>query len=104
MQLSIAHCRLGVFQDIYYEKSMSVYVEEYSGTIDRRPNPNAAESVSNTSGLSFPSFRYRSGWNSMGSLKFLGLCNIDLSKKIRRKQASAFVLMLTMHYPSELSL
>ena len=28
---------------------------------DRRPNPNAARSGSLTSGLSFPSFRYRSG-------------------------------------------
>ena len=67
------------------KRSMSVYVEEYGGSIDRRPNPNAAESESKTSGLSFPSFRYRSGWNSMGSLKNLGLCNIDLSKKIRGK-------------------
>jgi len=34
----------------------------------RRPYPNAAQSGFLTSGLGFPSFRYRSGWNSMGLL------------------------------------
>ena len=45
---------------------------------DRRPNPNAAQAGSLTSGSSFPSFRYRSGWNSWGSLKTLRSFNIDL--------------------------
>ena len=52
---------------------------------DRRPNPNAAQAGSLTSGSSFPSLRYRSGWNSWGSLKALRSFNIDLffKKKIR---------------------
>ena len=50
---------------------------------DRRPNPNAAESGSLTAELSLPSLRYRSGWNSMGSLKALGSCNIDLKKLVQ---------------------
>ena len=54
----------------------------YRGT-DRRPNPNAAHSGSLTSGLSFPSFRYRSGWNSWGLSKALRSYNIDLNKKFR---------------------
>ena len=64
-------------------KLMSVYAGEYVAFIDRRPNPNAAHSGSLTSGLSFPSFRYRSGWNSWGLLKALRSFNIDLNKKIR---------------------
>ena len=66
---------------------MSVYVgdseSEYYDVVftDRRPNPNAAHSGSLTSGLSFPSFRYRSGWNSWGLLKALLSCNIDLVDK-----------------------
>ena len=45
---------------------------------DRRLNPKAAQPGSLTSGLSFPSFRYRSGWNSWGLSKALRSCNIDL--------------------------
>ena len=56
---------------------------ECFGSTDRRPKPNATESESITSGLSFPSFRYRSGWYSMGLLNTLGSCNMDLNKKVR---------------------
>jgi hypothetical protein len=59
---------------------MSMNVGEYIVLTDRRPNPNAAHSGSLTSGLSFPSFIYRSGWNSSGSLKTLRSFNIDLKK------------------------
>ena len=62
---------------------MSVYVGEYVVFTDRRPYPNAAQSGSLTSGLSFPSFMYRSGWNSWGLLKMLGSFNIDLNKRFR---------------------
>ena len=68
---------------ILEKKLMSIYVGEYVVFTDRRPNPNAAHSGSLTSGLSFPSFRYRSGWNSWGLLKTLRSCNIDLNKKFR---------------------
>ena len=60
-----------------------MYVEEYVVFTDRRPNPNAAHSGSLTSGLSFPSFKYRSGWNSSGLLKALRSFNIDLDQKFR---------------------
>ena len=59
---------------------MSAY-GEYVVFTDRRPNPNAAQSGSLISGLSFPSFRYRSGWNSRGLSKTLGSFNIDLNEK-----------------------
>ena len=62
---------------------MRMYVGKYAVFTDRRPYPNAAHSGSLTSGLSFPSFRYRSGWNSCGLLKALQSCNIDLNKKFR---------------------
>ena len=60
-----------------------VYVGEYVVITDRRPNPNAAQSGSLTSGLSFPFFRNRSGWNSSGLSKVLGSCNIDLNEEFR---------------------
>ena len=42
--------------------NMIIYIERENIVFtDRRPNPNAAHSGSLTSGLSFPSFRYRSG-------------------------------------------
>ena len=53
---------------------------------DRRPNPNAAQSGSLVSGLSFPSLRYRSGWNSWGLLKTLRSCNIDLNNNEFRSE------------------
>ena len=62
---------------------MSVYVGEYFLFTDRRPYPNAAQFGSLTSGLSLPSFRYRSGWNSSGLLKAFRSCNIDLNKRFR---------------------
>ena len=68
---------------ILRKKLMSAYVGEYVVFTDRRPNPNAAQSGSLTSGLSFPSFRYRSGSNSCGLLKALRSCKIDLNKKLR---------------------
>ena len=49
------------------EKFYEIYVTEYVRCADRRPKPNA-ESGPIISGLSFPSFRYRSGWYSMGLL------------------------------------
>ena len=67
---------------------MSVYVRELEYVVftDRRPNPNAALSGSLTSGLSFPSFRYLSGWNSWGLLKAFWSCNIDLNKKFKTER------------------
>ena len=53
---------------------------------DRRPKPNAAQSGSLTSGLSFPSFIYRSGWNSSGLLKTSRSCNIDLNEKVQDRK------------------
>ena len=63
-------------------------VAEYIGSTDRRPKPNVTECKSITSGLSFPSFRYRSGWNSMGLLKILGSCDMDLIKNVRAELSS----------------
>ena len=61
-----------------------MYVVEYVRyTTNRRPKPNAIESVSITSGLRIPSFKYRSGWYFMGSLKCLESCTMDLNKKVR---------------------
>ena len=66
------------------EELMSMYVGEYYAVFTyRRPNPNAAHSASLTSGLSSPSFIYRSGWNSSGLFKYLRSCNNDLYKKFR---------------------
>ena len=66
---------------------------------DRRPYPNATEAGSNTSGLSFPSFRKRSGWNSMGLSKDLGSCIMDLNKKVRRESKSnrSYLPSITEH-------
>ena len=64
---------------------MSMHVGEYVVFTDRRPKPNAAQSGSLISGLSCPSLRYRSGWNSWGFLKTLGSFNIDLIKKLGKK-------------------
>ena len=67
------------------DNSVSKYVREHIRSTDRRPKPNAA-SGSLTSGFSFPSFRYRSGWNSIGSLKTLGSCNMVLNSKFRTER------------------
>ena len=58
------------------------------GSTDRRPKPNATELGSITSGLSFPSFRNRSGRYSMGSLNTSGSCNMDLLKNVRTESRS----------------
>ena len=58
-----------------------MHVGKYVVFTDRRPKPNAAQSGSLISGLSCPSLRYRSGWNSWGFLKTLRSFNIDLIKK-----------------------
>ena len=84
IQLSIRSCRLNVYQDIYWG-IVSAFIGESVGSTDRRPNPNTAESGSLISGLSFPSFRYRSGWNTMGSLNTSGSCIIDLNNRFRRE-------------------
>ena len=63
---------------------------------DRRPNPNAAQCGSLTSGLSFPSFRYRSGWNSSGLLKALRSFNIDLGQ-IRNSEQKIGLSSRTNH-------
>ena len=62
---------------------------------DRRPNPNTAQSGSLTWGLSFPSLRYRSGWNSWGLLKTLRSCNIDLNNIFRTEN----VIKWSKHQP-----
>lgn len=54
------------------------YVVEYAGFTNRRPNPKTAEFVF-MSGLSIPSFRYRSGLYSMGLIYDPGSCNMDLN-------------------------
>ena len=56
------------------------YIEVVFTITHRRPNPNTAHSGSLTEGLSLPSFKYRSGWNSWGSLKALRSFKIDLIK------------------------
>ena len=84
MQSSIMSCHLDVCQDIYWGRIKEVDVGEHIVAFtDRRPNPNAAQSGSLTSGLSLPFFRYRSGWNSSWFSKTLRSCNIDLKKKLR---------------------
>ena len=60
---------------------MSILYVVFYYLTDRRPNPKIAQSGSLTSGLSFPSFKNRSGRNSWGLLKTLGSCNIDLVKQ-----------------------
>ena len=84
MQLSITSCRSGVFWDtscLWGKAQWDVYCQRsrYVGYTHWRPRPNTTEIGSITSGLSFPSFRYHSGWYSM-ELKALGSCNMDLSK------------------------
>ena len=79
---------------------MSMYVREYIAFTDRRPNPNAAHSGSLASGSSFPSFIYRSGWNSWGLLKALRSCNIDLDKKFGTENRIKWSDVLTKHYLS----
>ena len=83
MQLRITNCHLSIFQDIYLLARVSVYIgDDYTIYTDRRPNPNAAQSGSLTSGLSFPSFEYRSGWNSSGLLKTLRIIIIGPFRNI----------------------
>ena len=65
--------------------------------------PNATESEFLTSGLKFPSFRYRSGRNFIGLLKTLESCNIVLHKKVRLESRNNCSL-LTMHSQSQLPL
>ena len=74
---------------------MSVYIEEYVVFTDRRPYPNAAQSGSLTSGLSFPSFKYLSGWNSWGLSKVLRSCNIDLNNNFRNRKWVSLVVLTT---------
>jgi len=68
---------------ILKRRGHEMHIAKYVGSTDRRPKPNATEPESNTSGLSWPSFRYRSGRYSMGSVKVVGSCNMDLIKKVR---------------------
>ena len=83
IQMSITSYCSDVFQDIYWARIDERICWGYAVITDRRPNPNAAQSGSLTSGLSFPSFKNRSGWNTVGSLNTSGSCNTDLNKKFR---------------------
>ena len=88
MQLSITSRHLSVSRDKSYQRSRKmlseIYYGEYVEYAHRRPKPNATESRSIIFGSRFPSFRYRSGWYSMGLLKTLGSCNMDLNKRQSR--------------------
>ena len=81
-QISIRSCRLVAFQDIYWGwLHYPVYWRKY-WIYGPASKPKSAESGSLTSGLSFPSFRYRSGCSEYhGVVKHFRVCIIDLNEK-----------------------
>ena len=66
LQLSIRSCWLNVFLDKFWGNILWDDMLEYIECTDRRPKPNVIASASIALRLSFPSFRYRSGWNAVG--------------------------------------
>ena len=107
-QAYIMYCHSSIFQDKYYGVLRLRDIRrmaEYSRSTDRRPKPNATQAGSAASGLSLPSFRYRSGWYSIGLLKVSASCNMDLIKEIKTElRSESWSSTLTMNCQTRLFL